>query len=76
MHDFVLKEKELQLIRQIHILLQRRFGRVSLVHFQALMMKNYKDYNKQIATPDNGNVQSHNKEKSKSNSTVSANLSN
>ena len=40
--DLVLKEKELQLIRQIHILFQRRFGRVSSVRFQALMMTKIK----------------------------------
>ena len=39
------------------------------------MMKklSYKDYNKRITTRDNGNVQSHDKEESKSNSTISAN---
>ena len=49
-----------------HILFQRRFGRVSSVHFQGLMIKgeveksNYKNYHKQITTRDSGNVQSHN----------------
>ena len=38
----ILKEKESQLIWQIHILLQRRFGHVSSVHFQALIMKKKK----------------------------------
>ena len=39
------------------------------------MMKklNCKDYNKRITTRDNGNVQFHNKEESKQNSTISAN---
>ena len=32
----------------------------------------YKDYNERITTRDNGNVQSHDKEESKSNSTISA----
>ena len=35
----------------------------------------YKDYNKGITTRDNGNVQSHDKEESKSNSTINANNS-
>ena len=38
----VLKEKESQLIGQIHILFYQRFGRLSSVHFQALMMKKLK----------------------------------
>ena len=33
----------------------------------------YKYYNKQITTRDNGNVQSHDKEESKLNSTINAN---
>ena len=33
----------------------------------------YKDYNKRITTRDNGNVQSHDKEETKSTSTVRAN---
>ena len=39
------------------------------------MMKkfSYKDYNKWITTHDNGHVQSHDKEESKSNSIISAN---
>ena len=39
------------------------------------MMKklSYKDYSKWITTLDNGNVQSHDKEESKLNSTTSAN---
>ena len=43
--------------------------------FQALMVKklSYKDYNKRITTRDNSNVQSHDKEESKSNSTISSN---
>ena len=38
-------------------------------------MKNlsYKDYNERITTRDNGNVQSHDKEESKLNSTINAN---
>ena len=41
----------------------------------SLMMKklSYKYYNRQITTRDNGNVQSHNKEESKLNSTIPAN---
>ena len=48
---------------------------VSSVYFQALMMKklSYKVYNKRITTRDNGNVQPHDKQKSKSNSNISAN---
>ena len=43
--------------------------------FQALMMKklSHKYYNKRIATRDNGNVQSHDQEGSKLNSTINAN---
>ena len=39
------------------------------------MMKNlsYKNYNKQITTRDNGNVQSHDQEESRLNSTINAN---
>ena len=39
------------------------------------MMKklDYKDYNKWITTRDNGNVQSHDQEESKLNSTIKAN---
>ena len=33
----------------------------------------YKYYNKRITTPDNGNVQSHDKEGRKLNSTINAN---
>ena len=33
----------------------------------------YKDYNKRITTHDNGNVESHDKEESTSNSTISTN---
>ena len=33
----------------------------------------YKDYNKRITTHDNSNVQSHDKEESKLNSTINAN---
>ena len=45
------------------------------MHFQALMMKklSYKDYNKQFTTRDIGNVQSHDQEESKLNSTINAN---
>ena len=62
-----------------HISFQRRFGRVSSVHFQGLMIKgeveksNYKNYHKQITTRDSGNVQSHYKEESKLNSTITEN---
>ena len=35
----------------------------------------YKDYNERITTRDNGNVQSHDKEESKSNSTINGNSS-
>ena len=44
-------------------------------HFEVLMMKklSYKYYNKRITTRDNGNVQSHDKEESKLNSTITAN---
>ena len=43
--------------------------------FSSLMMKklSYKYYNKRITTRDNGNVQSHDKEESKLNSTITAN---
>ena len=46
-----------------------------LVHFQALLMKTlrYKYENEQIATRDNGNVQSHDQEESKLNSTINTN---
>ena len=39
------------------------------------MMKKFsnKDYNERVATRDNGNVQSHDKEESKSNSTININ---
>ena len=33
----------------------------------------YKDYNERITTRNNGNAQSHDKEESKSNSTINAN---
>ena len=50
------------------------FRRVSSAHFKGLMMKNisYKDYNKQMTTRDNGNVQSHDQEDSKLNSNINA----
>ena len=43
--------------------------------FSSLMMKklSYKYYNKRITTRDNGNVQSHDKEENKLNSTITAN---
>ena len=43
--------------------------------FSSLMIKtlSYEYYNKRIPTRDNGNVQSHDKEKSKLNSTITAN---
>ena len=64
-----------QLIRQIHILFQRRFRRVSSVHFQALIMQKLssKYFIKRITTHDNGNAQSHYKVKSKLNNTIIAN---
>ena len=39
-------------------ILERRFGRVSSIHFHALMMKklSYKDYNKQIKTREKSDV--------------------
>ena len=45
------------------------------IPFSSLMMKksSYKYYNKQIATRGNGNVQSHDQEESKLNSTTKAN---
>ena len=51
------------------------FRRFVSVHFQALMMKKsrYKHHNKQITTRYNGNVQSHDQEESKLNSTINAN---
>ena len=61
-----LKVKKSQLIRQINILFQRLF--------QALMMKklSYKNYNKRNTARDSCNVQSHDQEESKLNSTISA----
>ena len=43
--------------------------------FLSLMMKklSYKYYHKRITTPDNGNIQSHDKEESKLTSTIAAN---
>ena len=74
----VLQEKESQLIRKIHILFQRRFGRVSSVHFQALMMKKlgYKGYNERITARDNDNIQSHDQEESKLTQFITINLVN
>ena len=59
----------------MHILFKGRFGRLSSVHFQALMMKKFrnKDYKERVTTRDNGNVQSYDKEESKSNSTININ---
>ena len=53
------KVKKSQLIWQINILFQWRFGHVSSVYFQNLMMKKLssKYYKKRIITRDNGNVQ-------------------
>ena len=64
-----------KLIWQIHLLFKRYFQRVSSVHFQTILMKKlrYKYYNKRITTRDNGNVQSHDQEESKLNSTINAN---
>ena len=69
------KEKESQSILQIHVLFQRHSGRVSSVHFQALIIKRVKlpVLHKRIATRDNGNVQSHDQEESKLNCTITAN---
>ena len=69
------KVKKSQLIRQIHILFQQRFRRVWSVHFQALTIKKlrYRYYNKRITNRDNGNVQSHDQQESKLNSTINAN---
>ena len=63
------KKKKLKIIWQIHILLQRRFWYVSSVHFQDLMIK--KDTS--ITTGDSGNVQSHDQEEGKLNSSINAN---
>ena len=54
---------------------QWRFERVSSVHFQALMMKklSYEYCNKGITTRDNRNVQSHDQEEIKLNSTINVN---
>ena len=48
---------------------------VPSVNFPALMMKKlrYKYYNRRITICDNGNVQSHDQEESKLNSTINAN---
>ena len=56
-------------------LFQRRFERVSSVHFQVLMVKKlrYKYYNERITIPDNGNVQYHDQEESKLNSIIKVN---
>ena len=67
--------KKSQVIWQIQILFQQRFGNISSVHFQALVMKKVKNkyYNKQITTRDNGNNQSHEQEESKFNRTINTN---
>ena len=59
----------------MHILLLWHCARVSLVHFQAWMMKklSYKYYNKRILTRGNGNIQSHDQEESKLSNTINAN---
>ena len=55
------------------------YSEVSDVFLQFILKLNdekklsYKYYNKQITTRDNGNVQSHDKEESKLNSTITAN---
>ena len=54
------------------------FSDVSDVFFQCIFKLNdeklsYKYYNKRITTPDNGNVQSHDKEESKLDSSITAN---
>ena len=53
-------------------MLGRHFGPVSSVYFQALMMKKLR-YSKQITTRNDGNVQSHDQEKSQLNSTIITN---
>ena len=59
----------------MHILFLWHFACVSLVHFQAWMMKklSYKYYNKRILTRGNGNIQSHDQEESKLSNTINAN---
>ena len=59
----------------MHILFLWHFARVSLVHFQAWMMKklSYKYYNKRILTRGNGNIHSHDQEESKLSNTINAN---
>ena len=59
----------------MHILFLWHFARVSLVHFQAWMMKklSYKYYNKRILTRGNGNIQSHDQGESKLSNTINAN---
>ena len=59
----------------MHILFLWHFAHVSLVHFQAWMMKklSYKYYNKRILTRGNGNIQSHDQEESKLSNTINAN---
>ena len=68
------KVKESQLIRQIHVY----SSNVSDALLQSIFKLNdeklsYKYYNKRITTRDNGNVQSHHKEESKLNSTITTN---
>ena len=67
--------KKSQVIWQIQILFQQRFGHISSFHFQVLVLKKVKNksYNKQITTHDNGNNQSHEQEESKLNHTINTN---
>ena len=53
-------------------MLGRHFKPISSVYFQALMLKKLR-YSKQSTTRNNGNVQSHDQEKSQLNSTITTN---
>ena len=74
-YSYHVKSKKLQLIWLIQILFQWRFGRVYLVHFPALMMKkcSCKYHHKRITTRDNGNVEFHDQDQSKWDSSISTN---
>ena len=56
----------------MHILFERCFGHIFSFHFLALLIK--KLSYKQIATRDNSNVQSHDQEQNKLNSTISTDI--
>ena len=78
--DFTIKIKKSKKITanltNSYFIFQQRFGRVSSIHFQTLLMKKlrYKYFNKLIRTCDNGNGQSHHdQEESSSNSTINLN---